>query len=95
MFNILRHSNTAERLDKILIILIHFLLEKILDGEREDEDGHKQIDGDDDFFQIKNMEAFESAVLDSGKGYIDLESLKRWEDEDMLDTIRHHRRRQW
>ena len=35
------------------------------------------------------METSESAVLDSGKDYIDPESLKKWEDEEMLDSIRH------
>ena len=44
------------------------------------------MDGDDDFFQIKNMETSESTVLDSGKDRIDPESLKKWEDEEMLDS---------
>ena len=36
------------------------------------------------------MEASESAaVLDSEKGHIDPESLKRWEDKEMLDSTRH------
>ena len=45
------------------------------------------MDGDGDFFQIKNMEASESAVPDSWKDRIDQESLKFWwEDEEMLDS---------
>ena len=43
--------------------------------------------GNDYFFQIENMEASESA--NSGKDHIDPEGLKRWEDEEMLDSIRH------
>ena len=45
------------------------------------------MDGNDYFFQIENMEASESA--NSGKDHIDPEGLKRWEDEEMLDSIRH------
>ena len=54
------------------------------------------MDGDGDFFQIKNMEASESAVPDSGKDRIDQECLKFWwEDEEMPEsnTTLHHRRR--
>ena len=43
--------------------------------------------GNDYFFQIKNMNASESA--NSGKDHIDPEDLKRWEDEEMLDSIWH------
>ena len=44
--------------------------------------------GNDYFFQIKNMEvASESAAVPDS--HIDPESLKRWEDEEMLDSIRH------
>ena len=43
------------------------------------------MDGNDYFFQIENMEASESA--NSGKDHIDPEGLKRWEDEEMLDSI--------
>ena len=44
------------------------------------------MDGDGEFFLIKSMEASVFTVLDSGKGDIDPE---RWEDEEMLDSIRH------
>ncbi|KAF8870963.1 hypothetical protein CPB84DRAFT_1905621 [Gymnopilus junonius] len=44
---------------------------------------------DDDFFQVKNKQADDSEVLDAGKEPIDPESLKKWEDEDMLESIRH------
>ena len=35
------------------------------------------MNGDDDSFLIKNMEAFVFTVLDSGKGHIDPENLKK------------------
>ena len=64
--------------------------EAILHGKgKVDEDEDKQMDGNDDFFQIQNIEISEFTVLDSGKDHIDPESLKRWEDEEMLDPIRH------
>ena len=47
------------------------------------------MDGNDDFFQIENTEAPEFTVLDSGKDHINLECLEKWEDEEMLDPIRH------
>ena len=89
-----QHSSSRKTRRKDWIKLIYsssLSPEEILDGKREEEDnGDKQTDGDDDFFQIKNMdETAESGVLDSGKDYIDPESLKKWEDEEMLDSIRH------
>ena len=36
------------------------------------------MNGDDDSFLIKNMEASESALLNSGKGHVDPEIFKRW-----------------
>ena len=83
-------SRKARRKDWIKLVYSSSLSpEEILLGEKEeDDDRDKQTDGDD-FFQIKNMETSESAVLDSGKDYIDAESLKKWEDEEMLDSIRH------
>ena len=83
-------SRKARRKDWIKLVYSSSLSpEEILGEKEEDDDGDKQTDGDDDFFQIKNMETSESAVLDSGKDYIDPESLKKWEDEEMLDSIRH------
>jgi ribosome biogenesis protein BMS1 len=81
-------SRKARRKDWIKLIYSSSLSpEEILNGKRE-EDGDQPTDGDD-FFQIKNMETTESDVLDSGKDHIDPESLKKWEDEEMLDSIRH------
>ena len=85
-------SRKARRKDWIKLIYSTSLSpEEILLGKREEgDDGDKQKDGDDDdFFQIKNMETSQSEVLDSGKDHIDPESLKKWEDEEMLDSIRH------
>ena len=50
---------------------------------------YKQMDGDDDFFLIKIMEASEFTVLNSGEDHNYQESIKRWENEEMLDSIRH------
>ena len=81
-------SRKAQRKDWIKLIYSSSLSpEEILHGKRE-EDGDKPTDGDD-FFQIKKMETSESEALDSGKDHIDSESLKKWEDEEMLDSIRH------
>jgi ribosome biogenesis protein BMS1 len=85
-----QHSSSRKPRRKDWIKLIYsssLSPQEILYGKRE-EDGDKPTDGDD-FFQIKNMETFESEVLDSGKDHIDPESLKKWEDEEMLDSIRH------
>ena len=81
-------SRKARRKDWIKLIYSSSLSpEEILNGKME-EDGDQPTDGDD-FFQIKNTETLDSDVLDSGKDHIDPESLKKWEDEEMLDSIRH------
>jgi ribosome biogenesis protein BMS1 len=81
-------SRKARRKDWIKLIYSSPLTpEEIIYGKRgEDED--KPTDGDD-FFQVKNTETHESDALDSGKDHIDPESLKKWEDEETLDSIRH------
>ena len=80
-------SRKARRKDWIKLIYSSSLSpEEILHGKKEDEDDEPT--DDDDFFQVKNTE-HESEALDSGKDHIDLESLKKWEDEDMLNSIRH------
>ena len=50
--------------------------EGMLHGKREGEDGDKQMDGDDNFFLIRNGDTSEFAVLHSGKGHIEPESFK-------------------
>ena len=81
MLNILHHAkhDWIKLIDSSLLSPEEFFRQKG-DGD----DGDKPTDGDDDFFEIKNMETSES-----WKDRIDLESLKKWEDEEMLDSIRH------
>ena len=86
MLNILHHAKH----DWIKLIYSSSLSpEEFFRQKGDGDDGDKPTDGDDDFFEIKNMETSESTVLDSGKDRIDPESLKKWEDEEMLDSIRH------
>ena len=81
-------SRKAQRKDWIKLIYSSSLSpEEIIYGKIE-EDKDKLTDVDD-FFQVKNTETHESEALDSGKDHIDPESLKKWEDEEMLDSIRH------
>ena len=81
-------SRKARRKDWIKLIYSSSLSpEEIIYGIREEEED-KPTDGDD-FFQVKNTEAHESKALDAGKDPIDRESLKKWEDEEILDSIRH------
>ena len=60
--------------------------EEILYGKNEEQGDDMD---DDDFFQVKNKQADDSEVLDASKEPIDPESLKKWEDEEMLESIRH------
>ncbi|KAF8802091.1 GTP binding protein [Phlegmacium glaucopus] len=81
-------SRKARRKDWIKLIYSSPLSpEEILYGKKEDDD-IERADGDD-FFQVKRTETHDSEALDSGKDHIDPESLKKWEDEEMLDSIRH------
>jgi ribosome biogenesis protein BMS1 len=81
-------SRKARRKDWIKLIYSSSLSpQEILYGKKE-EDEDELGDGDD-FFQVKKLEAHESEALDSGKDHIDPESIKKWEDEEMLDSIRH------
>ena len=81
-------SRKARRKDWIKLIYSSSLSpEEILHGKKEEDEG--ELTNYDDFFQIKNTEAHDSEALDSGKDHIDPESLKKWEDEEMLDSIRH------
>ena len=82
-------SHKARRKDWIKLIYSSSLSPEEILNDKNEEDEDKQTDGDDDFFQIKNTEISGSEILDSGKDPIDPESLKKWEDEEMLDSIRH------
>ena len=57
-------SRKGLRKDRIKVL--HFLLEEILHSERKMRKD-KQMDGDDDFFLIENMETSEFTVLDLEK----------------------------
>ncbi|KAF8969023.1 GTP binding protein [Flammula alnicola] len=59
--------------------------EEILYGKKQEEDN---ADGDD-FFQVKKKEADDPEALDASKEPIDPSTLKKWEDEEVLDSIRH------
>jgi len=60
--------------------------EEILHGKKEEQEN--EGDGDD-FFQVKTKERDDPDVLDAGKDPLDEEALKKWEEEDMLESIRH------
>ncbi|KAG5640636.1 hypothetical protein DXG03_007706 [Asterophora parasitica] len=66
---------------------------QILQGEEQEEgSGSKEdgMDGDDDFFQIKrSADNDQDEVLDRSKEALSAEELKKWEDEEMLESIRH------
>ncbi|KAF9465720.1 GTP binding protein [Collybia nuda] len=62
--------------------------EEILRDKPREESLGDEMD-EDDFFQIKKGEAGDEEILDSSKDPLDAEELKRWEDEDMLESIRH------
>ncbi|KAH9480154.1 Ribosome biogenesis protein bms1 [Psilocybe cubensis] len=60
--------------------------DEILHGQKQTE-----VDEDeDDFFQVKKKAADEedAEALDKSKEPVDVEALKKWEDEEMLDSIR-------
>jgi ribosome biogenesis protein BMS1 len=60
--------------------------EEILNGKKE----KQEDEGDgDDFFQVKTKETDDPDVLDAGKEPLDEGALKKWEEEDMLESIRH------
>ncbi|KAF6747958.1 GTP binding protein [Ephemerocybe angulata] len=85
-------SRKARRKDWTKLIYTTTLSpEQILDDAKEDRDGEgDDIENDeDDFFQIKTRATnVEAEVLDKTKDDIDEEELKKWEDEDMLDSLR-------
>lgn len=43
---------------------------------------------DDDFFQVKTRSALEDEELDMTKETVNTDELKKWEDDDMLESIR-------
>ncbi|KAJ3502899.1 hypothetical protein NLJ89_g8678 [Agrocybe chaxingu] len=80
-------STTKKRKNWIKLIYNSSLTpEEVIYGEKEKDDDTM---GEDDFFQVKEKDAEDYEALDAGKEPIDPESLKKWEDEEMLDSIRH------
>ncbi|RDB24452.1 Ribosome biogenesis protein bms1 [Hypsizygus marmoreus] len=64
--------------------------EQILEGAEEQEGGPREDEMDeDDFFQIKTSRAEGDDVLDQSKDVLSAAELKKWEDEEMLESIRH------
>lgn len=63
--------------------------EEVLLGEQGKESLGDEMD-EDDFFQVKRKtQAGEDEILDTSKEPLNTEELKKWEDEDMLESIRH------
>lgn len=60
--------------------------EQVLAGH----DSSQQVQEDigDDFFQVKKSASQETEALDVTKVPLDLDALKKWEDEELLDSIR-------
>ncbi|KAJ3518768.1 hypothetical protein NMY22_g13514 [Coprinellus aureogranulatus] len=84
-------SRKAKRKDWTKLIYTTTLTpEQIVAGEQDspedEEDG--RMDDEDDFFTIKSRATETNDVADKGKEDIDPEELKKWEDEDMLDSLR-------
>jgi ribosome biogenesis protein BMS1 len=63
--------------------------QEILQGERQGKQPSGNEMDDDDFFQVKKTTAGEDEVLDTSKEPLDMEELKKWEDEELLESIRH------
>ncbi|RXW21073.1 hypothetical protein EST38_g4783 [Candolleomyces aberdarensis] len=83
-------SRKAKRKDWTKLIYTTTLTpEQIINGEQElDEEGEDMNVDDDDFFKIKTRATETVDILDKGKDDIDPEELKKWEDEDVLDSLR-------
>ncbi|KAH6907699.1 GTP binding protein [Coprinopsis sp. MPI-PUGE-AT-0042] len=86
-------SRKARRKDWTKLIYTTTLSpEEILAGKEEDDDeGEDEMqDGEEeDFFTFKNKHAKEvDDVADKTKDPLDMEELKKWEDEEVLDALR-------
>ncbi|KAJ7134516.1 hypothetical protein C8R44DRAFT_870144 [Mycena epipterygia] len=82
-------SNSRRRKDWMKLIYSSELTpEEVLSGKEE---GHSmEVDGDDDddLFRFKTVAREEDEEVDSSKEMWKDEDLKKWEDEEMLDSIR-------
>ena len=84
------HASTVRTKRKNWIKLIYSTSlspEEILYGKKDDHEDAMM--GDDEFFQVRKKEVEDSELLDASKTPVDPESLKKWDDEEMLDSIRH------
>ncbi|KAG6895988.1 hypothetical protein C0992_011030 [Termitomyces sp. T32_za158] len=86
-------SRKAHRKDWIKMIYASDLSpEEILRDPKDDVEGAREAEDEmvDDFFRIKNKAgAGEDETLDRSKESLSEKELKRWEDEEMLESIRH------
>lgn len=83
-------SRKARRKDWTKLIYTTTLTpEQIINGEQEleEEEENMNVD-DDDFFRIKTRATETVDILDKGKDDVDPEELKKWKDEDVLDSLR-------
>ncbi|KAJ2914727.1 hypothetical protein MD484_g5682, partial [Candolleomyces efflorescens] len=84
-------SRKAKRKDWTkLIYTTNLTPEQILNGKQEEDEEEESmdVDDDDDFFKIKTRATETADILDKGKDDLDPEELKKWEDEDVLDSLR-------
>ncbi|KAF9523880.1 hypothetical protein CPB83DRAFT_910290 [Crepidotus variabilis] len=81
-------KSTSKRKNWIKLIYSSDLSpEEILWGKSK----HSEVEiGEDDFLQVKRKHDVDDLEgLDASKDPLDISSLKKWEDEEMLDSIRH------
>lgn len=84
-------SRKAKRKDWTKLIYTTTLTpEQIVAGEQDspDDEGVDNMDDEDDFFTIKSRATETNDVADKGKEDLDPAELKKWEDEDMLESLR-------
>jgi ribosome biogenesis protein BMS1 len=84
-------SRKAKRKDWTKLIYTTALTpEQIVAGDPAsgDDEGEGDVMDEDDFFTIKSRVTETNDMADKGKEDVDLEELKKWEDEDILDSLR-------
>ncbi|EFI27230.1 GTP binding protein [Coprinopsis cinerea okayama7 len=84
-------SRKARRKDWTKLIYTTTLTpEEIIAGEepQEEEEPDIEDDDEDDFFKVKSRPKEVDDIADRTKLGIDPEELKKWEDEEMLDSLR-------
>ncbi|TEB24195.1 GTP binding protein, partial [Coprinellus micaceus] len=84
-------SRKAKRKDWTKLIYTTTLTpEQIVAGDPAsgDDEGEGDVMDEDDFFTIKSRVTETNDMADKGKEDVDLEELKKWENEDILDSLR-------